>query len=201
MANFNRNWDRIASAPNKKWTFQNYQHLEKLLNFDGKIRHSFNNSFFHFECLFTRNRSPFVAKKELSFKVCFTQIQDKKYRKWNSSLSKKNQILYCLKCVWVAARFVSCLPLHPFLRRRQILDAGNHSVQQICLRLLPYSSCLFCFCGHEGPSNGSVGSQNGRTEVRFDLLHGRKWSLTDCISSRHFCQHSDLGHKSLRCCT
>ena len=33
-----------SSAPNKKWTFQNYQHLEMLWNLDGKIRHSFNNS-------------------------------------------------------------------------------------------------------------------------------------------------------------
>ena len=36
------------------------------------------------------------------------------------------------------------LALHPFPRRRQILDAGNHSVEQIHLRLLPYSSCVFC---------------------------------------------------------
>ena len=57
---------------------------------------------------------------------------------------------------------VLCLAFafHPFPRRRQILDAGNHSVQQMRLRLLPYSSCLFCLCGHEGPPNGSVGSQN-----------------------------------------
>ena len=40
--------------------------------------------------------------------------------------------------------------------------------------------------------------RSGRTEVRFYLLHGRKWSLADCISSKHdkdnFCQHNDLGH-------
>ena len=45
--------------------------------------------------------------------------------------------------------------------------------------------------------------RSGGTEVRFYPLHGRKLSLTDCISSRHdkenFCQHNDLGHKSLRC--
>ena len=27
--------------------------------------------------------------------------------------------------------------------------------------------------------------KSARTEVRFDPLHGRKWLLTDCISSRH----------------
>ena len=58
------------------------------------------------------------------------------------------------------------LALHPFPPRCQILDAGNHSVQQRRLRLLPYSNCLFCLCGYEGPSNGLVGSQkwqNGGT--------------------------------------
>ena len=44
--------------------------------------------------------------------------------------------------------------------------------------------------------------RSGRTEVRSYPFHGRKWSLTDCISSRHdkenFCQHNDLGYKSLR---
>ena len=47
--------------------------------------------------------------------------------------------------------------------------------------------------------------RSGRTEVCLYPLHGRKWSLTDCISSRYdkenFCQCIDLGYKSLRCCT
>ena len=72
---------------------------------------------------------------------------------------KKYQIFYCLKSVGVAARFVPCFGTPSVSRRCQILDTGNHSVQQLRLQLLPYSNCLFCLCGQEGPPNGSVGNQ------------------------------------------
>ena len=99
----------------------------------------------------------------------------------------------------MAARFVLCLPLHPFPRRRKILDAGNHSVQQMRLQLLPYSSCLLCFVDMKDYQMVQSAVRSGRMVVRFYLLHGKKWSLTDCFSSRHdkenFFRHNDLGTK------
>ena len=100
----------------------------------------------------------------------------------------------------MAGRFVPCLPLHPFPRRCKILDAGNHSVQQMCLQLLSYSRCLFCFVDMKDHQMVQSAVRSDRTVVRFYPLHGRKWSLTDCFSSRldkeHFFRHNDLGTKS-----
>ena len=109
----------------------------------------------------------------------------------------------------MAARFVPCLPFHPFPRRRKILDAWNHSVQQMRLQLPPYSSCKFCFVDMKDHQMVQSAIRSDRTVVRFYPYHGRKWSLTDCFSSRHdkenFFRHNDLGTKvfvvALNICT
>ena len=71
------------------------------------------------------------------------------------------------------------LALHPFPRRRQILAIGNHSVQQTRFWLLPNSSCLFCLVDMKDHQMVQSAVRNGRTEVRFYPLHGRKWFLTE----------------------
>ena len=72
----------------------------------------------------------------------------------------------------MAARFVPCLPFYPFPRRRKILDAGNHSVQQMRLQLPPYSSCLFYFVDMKDHQLVQSAVRSSRTVVCFYPVHG-----------------------------
>ena len=78
--------------------------------------------------------------------------------------------------------------------------------------IIPFNKCVYNFYNFEAVCSVFVDMKDhqmvqsavrsGRTEVRSYSFQGRKWSLTDCICSRNdkeiFCQHNDLGHKSLR---
>ena len=131
-----------------------------LWNLDGKIRHSFNNRILSILSAFLWETEAILLPK----KNFLLKYASHKYKMRNKGgeiplFTKKYQIFYCLKLFEWLLVLCLALALHSFPRRCQVLDAGNHSVQQLRFWLLPYSSCLFCLCGQEGPPNGSVGSQ------------------------------------------
>ena len=122
-------------------------------------------------------------------------------------------------------KFLSCQKISSILMLKMTLSGCSfcallwHSIPEEAkfwmLGIIPFNKCVcdfyhiqpVCsvFVDMEDHQMVQSAVRNGWTEVPFYPRHGRKWSLSDCISSRHdkenFCLHNDLGNKTLRCCT
>ena len=190
-----------SSAPNKKWTFQNYQYWEILWNLDGKIRHSFNNRILSILSAFLWEIEALLLPK----KNFLLKYPSHKYKMRNKGseiplFTKKYQIFYCLKFVWVAARFVPCFGTPSFSPKMPNIGCWESFCSTIAF-LTSTILKLSVLSLWTRRTTKWLSRQSEVVERRYVFTHFMAENHRSPTDKENFCQHNDLGYKSLRCCT
>ena len=197
MGNFNRKWDKIAVHQTKNELF-------KIINI-GKY---FETLMVRFATVLTIGFWAFWVPFEallLPKKNFLLKYPSHKYKMRNKGseiplFTKKNQIFYCLKFVWVAARFVPCFGTPSFSPKMPNIGCW----ESFCSTIAFLTSTIFklsVLSLWTRRTTKWLSRQSEVVERRYVFTHFMAENHRSPTDKENFCQHNDLGYKSLRCCT
>ena len=167
-------------------------------NLDGKIPHSFNNSFLSILSAFLREIEALLfPKKNFLLKYASHKYKMRNKGSKNSSLYKKISNTLMLKMCLSGCSFCALLATLSFSPTTQNTGCREPFRSTNAFTTSTIFKLSVLFCGHEGPSIGSVGSEKWQNGGMF--LPASWYVFTRFFSSRHdkenFFRHNGLGTK------